>query len=120
MQTSDPSVEDTTPPLPPPEDVRLTHKENQNNHHHVAEITTAVVTEEPGPSVPAPVVRTEVAVPSRFAGKPKDEVAAIKIQTAFRGYLVCVVIFLPFSCLFGAKFNEFFFVFMFSLNVFYI
>ncbi|XP_058738156.1 protein IQ-DOMAIN 2-like [Vicia villosa] len=87
LQTSDPSVEDTTPPLPPPEDVRLTHNENQNNHHHVAEITTAVVTEEPGPSVPAPVVRTQASVVARFAGKPKDEVAAIKIQTAFRGYL---------------------------------
>ncbi|CAK8543820.1 unnamed protein product [Lathyrus sativus] len=87
LQSSDPSVEHTAPPLPPPEDVKLTDIENQNNHYHVPEITTAVVSEEPGPSVPAPVVRNEVSVAARYAGKPKDEVAAIKIQTAFRGYL---------------------------------
>ena len=26
---------------------------------------------------------------TRYSGKSKEEVAAIKIQTAFRGYLVC-------------------------------
>lgn len=89
LQTSDPCLEtDTTPPLPPAEDIKLTDIENQNSHHHVAEITTAIDAEEPVPSVQTTVVRTEAAAVARFAGKPKDEVAAIKIQTAFRGYLV--------------------------------
>lgn len=88
LQTSDPSVEiDTAPPLPPPEDIKLTDIENQNNHHHVAEITTVVDVEEPVRSVQTAVVKTQAAAVSHFAGKPKDEVAAIKIQTAFRGYL---------------------------------
>jgi hypothetical protein len=107
LQTSDPSLEtDTAPPLPPPEDIKLTDIENQISHHNVAEITTAVVDEKPGPSVQAPVIRTEAVVVSRFAGKQKDEVAAIKIQTAFRGYLVCVAN----SPSFLNSFDEFFFV----------
>jgi len=101
LQTSDPSVEiDTAPPLPPPEDIKLTDIENQSNHHHVAEITTVVDVEEPVHSVQTAVVKTQAAAVSRFAGKPKDEVAAIKIQTAFRGYLVCVAISPSFSNLF--------------------
>lgn len=106
LQTSDPSLEtDTSPPLPPPEDIKLTDIENQNNHHHVAEITTVVDAEERVHSVQTAVVKTEAAAVSRFSGKPKDEVAAIKIQTAFRGYLVCVAISPSFSNLFTATFD---------------
>jgi hypothetical protein len=50
-----------------------------------------------GPSVPtststataAPhVVKAMPVLPARFAGKSREEIAAIKIQTAFRGYMV--------------------------------
>lgn len=116
LQTSDPSVEiDTALPLPPPEDIKLTDIENQNNHHNVAEITTVVDVEEPVRSVQTAVVKTQAATVSRFAGKPKDEVAAIKIQTAFRGYLVCVVISLVFKFV-PATLDEFFWFQIFYFN----
>ena len=81
----------TSPPLPPQEEVKLTDADiEQNNHeNHIAVSITAVaepvvVTTETAPEVAqAPRV-------SRFAGKLGEEAAAIKIQTAFRGYLVCL------------------------------
>ncbi|CAL0326807.1 unnamed protein product [Lupinus luteus] len=75
--------------LPPPEEIKLTNHENETIHDNVVEVaTTTMVAEEP---VPVPAVQTVDRVESakiiRFSGKPKDEVAAIKIQTAFRRYL---------------------------------
>ncbi|KAJ1443849.1 IQ motif, EF-hand binding site [Sesbania bispinosa] len=78
---------DKAPPLPPPEEIKLTEIENENSHIHVAEVATVVDVEEPVPSAQTAVVKVEPTTIARFAGKPKDEVAAIKIQTAFRGYL---------------------------------
>ncbi|OIW11206.1 hypothetical protein TanjilG_28297 [Lupinus angustifolius] len=87
--------------LPPPEEIKLTNHENENIHDNVVEVATTMVAEEPVP-VPVPVVQTVARVEpltektvanvegvkiAWFAGKPKDEVAALKIQTAFRGYL---------------------------------
>ncbi|XP_027350716.1 protein IQ-DOMAIN 1-like [Abrus precatorius] len=81
------------PPPPPPEEIKLTDIENEygHNHDHVVEVAAAMDVEEPAP-VPAPSVQTapvrvQASTIARFTGKPKDEVAAIKIQTAFRGYL---------------------------------
>ncbi|EXC16269.1 Protein IQ-DOMAIN 1 [Morus notabilis] len=78
----------TLPPLPPQEEVKLTNVEvEQHNHENpVAVALTAV----PKPAVIAPQAAPEVAQPprvSRFVGKSGEEAAAIKIQTAFRGYL---------------------------------
>ncbi|KAK7337035.1 hypothetical protein VNO77_17593 [Canavalia gladiata] len=97
LQTSETYTEtDKAPPLPPPEEIKLTHIENETSgdHDHVVEVATAMDDEEPVPSVQtvpvrveAAPVRVEAATIARFAGKPMDEVAAIKIQTAFRGYL---------------------------------
>ncbi|XP_061350544.1 protein IQ-DOMAIN 2 [Gastrolobium bilobum] len=88
LQTSDSHLEtDKTPPLPPPEEIIVTHVENENSHDHV-EVATAVDVEEP-----VPAVQTEAAAEVQattivqFASKPNDQVAATKIQTAFRGYL---------------------------------
>ncbi|XP_057438362.1 protein IQ-DOMAIN 2 [Lotus japonicus] len=78
---------DKAPPLPPPEENKLNDIENANSHHHVAEVVTSAAPEEPAPSAQAAVVRIGAGTNAQFAGKPKDEVAAIKIQTAFRGHL---------------------------------
>lgn len=82
---------DKTPPSipPPPEEIKITdiETENSHDHDHVVEVATAMDAEEPVPSVHIEPVRVEPAPIARFAGKPKDEVAAIKIQTAFRGHL---------------------------------
>lgn len=39
------------------------------------------------------VTEVRIVTNTRFAGKSKEEAAAIRIQTAFRGYLVCVVLY---------------------------
>lgn len=38
------------------------------------------------------VTEVRIVTNTPFAGKSKEEAAAIRIQTAFRGYLVCVVL----------------------------
>ncbi|KAF4369298.1 hypothetical protein CsatB_017048 [Cannabis sativa] len=77
------------PPLPPHEEVKIADAEIEHNNHDSPPIAVA-------PAAPAePVViatRTApVVVPaprvSRFAGKFGEEAAAVRIQTAFRGYL---------------------------------
>ncbi|TKY62177.1 IQ-DOMAIN 1 [Spatholobus suberectus] len=79
----------TPPPIPPPEEIKITDIENEisHDHDHVVEVAPAMDAEEPVPPVQIEPVRVEAAPIARFAGKPKDEVAAIKIQTAFRGHL---------------------------------
>ncbi|KAI4300241.1 hypothetical protein L6164_033638 [Bauhinia variegata] len=97
LQTSDSCLEtDKSPPLPTPEEIKLTDIQNENSHGHVVEeVATAVDADEPVPpvqiaAVPVPAVavaRVQAARLAQFAGKSREEVAAIKIQTAFRGYL---------------------------------
>ncbi|KAK2977590.1 hypothetical protein RJ640_007226 [Escallonia rubra] len=75
-------------PLPPPEEVKLTEVEDeQTKHAYTVAAATAVAAEAAVASaqVAAEVVRLTVV--TQFTGKSKEEVAAIKIQTAFRGYL---------------------------------
>ncbi|KAK3021346.1 hypothetical protein RJ639_045979 [Escallonia herrerae] len=71
-------------PLPPPEEVKLTEVEDeQTKHAYTVAAATAVAAEAAVASaqVAAEVVRLTVV--TQFT----EEVAAIKIQTAFRGYL---------------------------------
>ncbi|OIW21549.1 hypothetical protein TanjilG_06242 [Lupinus angustifolius] len=82
---------DKSPAFPPPEEIKLTHGEKKSSYDNVVEVATSLVVEEHVP-VPVPVVQTtavKVEGPkiSRLVRKPDDKVAAIKIQTAFRGYL---------------------------------
>lgn len=75
-------------PLHPPEEVKVTEVENvQMNLTAHVEVTTAA-------SVPDPIAASQtvkevvqITKNTRFQGKSKEEAAAIRIQTAFRGYL---------------------------------
>ena len=83
-----PAESATLPPLPPQEEVKLTNVEVQPNHEHPVVVAATAAAE---PEVIAPQAVPEVVQPprvSRFVGKSGEEAAAIKIQTAFRGYLV--------------------------------
>ncbi|KAM7264426.1 hypothetical protein ACFE04_002109 [Oxalis oulophora] len=69
-------------PLPEPEEVAITAVEDeQNDNENSAAIASAAA------AVEVEREATRIASASRFAGKSKEEVAAIRIQTAFRGYL---------------------------------
>ncbi|KAL6517338.1 hypothetical protein OROMI_033039 [Orobanche minor] len=73
-------------PLPPLEDVKLADVENeQATHAYEVAVATAAA------AVVAAQAAAEVAVRlttvSPFAGKSTEEIAVIKIQTVFRGYL---------------------------------
>ena len=86
----------TVPPLPQQEELNLNNVENeQSEHAYSVAVATAVAAEAAGAAVTAAHAAAEVVqlpTVNRFAGKSKEEVAAIKIQTAFRGYLVCVTL----------------------------
>ncbi|KAF5733770.1 IQ-domain 3 isoform 3 [Tripterygium wilfordii] len=76
---------------PPPaiEDVKLAEVENeQSKHAYSVAFATAVAAEAAvaAAHAAAEVVRLTSTV-SHYSGKSKEEIAAIKIQTAFRGYL---------------------------------
>lgn len=84
----------TLPPLPQPEEVKLTNGdiEQKSDAYPVAVTTTAVAEASVSVAPPTQAAAEVVRLPtiSQYAGKSRDEVAAIKIQTAFRGYLVLV------------------------------
>lgn len=105
------SKEAVTLPLPPqPDEGNAIHSESEENNEccsvEVATTTEAtsaathtneasVTTIEPIVSVTTPFAAAEVvqlATETQFFGPPKEEVAATKIQTVFRGYLVrCLI-----------------------------
>lgn len=92
LQTSASQSEtDKAPPLPPPE-VTLPHAEIETGHDHT-KVETAVVAEEPVPAVQTAPVEVQATTIVQLHGKPTEEVAAIRIQKAFRGYLVYFAIF---------------------------
>ncbi|XP_045819232.1 protein IQ-DOMAIN 2-like isoform X1 [Trifolium pratense] len=65
----------------------LSHVENENNHDHV-EVVTDVDVEVPVPDVQMQTSEVRATPIVQFSSKPPtDEVAAIKIQTAFRRYM---------------------------------
>ncbi|RDY07125.1 Protein IQ-DOMAIN 1, partial [Mucuna pruriens] len=87
LQTSELHSEtDKTPPLPPPE-IILTHVvEGETSHDHI-EVATEVDAKEPVPAVQTAAAEVQPTTIVQFNSKPTDEVAAIRIQKAFRGYL---------------------------------
>lgn len=101
------SVTVTVPPLPQHEEVNLNNVENeQSEHAYSVADATAVAAEAAGAAGAAGAADAaahaaaevvQLTTVTRFAGKSKEEVAAIKIQTAFRGYLVCVTPIFVFS-----------------------
>lgn len=86
LEPSEAPVADPPPPISPDE---AKQTEGESNQAHSVELTTVEVS---APAEVATEASAEV-VPltgdaRRFPGKSTEEIAAIKIQTAFRGYLV--------------------------------
>ncbi|XP_071724467.1 protein IQ-DOMAIN 2-like [Rutidosis leptorrhynchoides] len=88
------SVEETTlvapsPPHPlPPPNVKLTEAENQQSKHaYSVALATAVAAEAAVAAAQASAKVVRLTSVPRFPEKSKEEVAVIKIQTAFCGYL---------------------------------
>lgn len=83
-----PSRSQAPPPPPPPlcqaKGVKLTEVENEQSNHaySVAEVEVEAVAQ-----AAAEVVCLSSL--TRYPGKSEEEIAAIKIQTTYRGYLVC-------------------------------
>ena len=92
----------TVPPLSQREEVNLTNVENeltsveneQSEHANSVAIATAAAAEAAVVAAHAAAKAVRLSTVTQFAGKSKEEVAAIKIQTAFRRYLVCIHCFL--------------------------
>lgn len=76
------------PPLPPIKDVKLSEAENeQSKHAYSVAVATAVAAEAAVAAAQAAAEVVRLTTVPRFSGKSREEIAAIKIQTAFRGYL---------------------------------
>lgn len=75
------------PPPPPIEDVKLAENE-QSKHAYSVALATAVAAEAAVAAAQAAAEVVRLTTVTHLSGKSKEEVAAIKIQTAFRGYLV--------------------------------
>jgi hypothetical protein len=69
--------------------VKSTEAENeQNKHAYSVAIASAVAAEAAAAAAQAAVEVVRLTTVPRYYGKSEEEIAAIKIQTAFRGYLV--------------------------------
>ncbi|XP_008792097.2 protein IQ-DOMAIN 1-like [Phoenix dactylifera] len=76
------------PPLPQHEEVKAVEAENEQNNRACSVVQVTAAAAEAAAAAgraAAEVVRLTTA--ARFPGKSREEIAAIKIQTAFRGYL---------------------------------
>lgn len=84
-----PEETEVTPPhLPPNEDVKLAEAENeQSKHAYSVALATAMAAEAAVAAAQAAAEVVRLTSVPRYPGKSKEEIAAIKIQTAFRGYL---------------------------------
>ncbi|XP_027169029.1 protein IQ-DOMAIN 1-like [Coffea eugenioides] len=70
------------------EEVKLTEAENeQNKHAYSVALATAVAAEAAVAAAKAAAEIVRLTAAAHYSGKSKDEIAAIKIQTAFRGYM---------------------------------
>lgn len=89
-----PEETEVTPPhLPPNEDVKLAEAENeQSKHAYSVALATAMAAEAAVAAAQAAAEVVRLTSVPRYPGKSKEEIAAIKIQTAFRGYLVYLII----------------------------
>ncbi|EOY07765.1 IQ-domain 1 [Theobroma cacao] len=78
-------------PPPQPEEVKLTEAEAEQSRQTYPVAVATAADDAVAPAVPAQaaveVVWRQLNTGARFAGKSEEEAAAIKIQTAFRGYL---------------------------------
>ncbi|KAA8518793.1 hypothetical protein F0562_016433 [Nyssa sinensis] len=75
-------------PLCPPEEVKLIEVENeQTKHAYTVAVATAAAAEAAVAAAQAAAEVVRLTSVSQFTGKSIEEVAAIRIQTAFRGYL---------------------------------
>ncbi|KAL9230511.1 hypothetical protein vseg_005850 [Gypsophila vaccaria] len=85
------SVSSVPPPPPPPPRVATRETEidvdEQNTHAYSIAVATAAAAEAAVAAAHAAAEVVRLATVSRFVGKSKEEISAIKIQTAFRGYL---------------------------------
>ncbi|KAF8007257.1 hypothetical protein BT93_K1301 [Corymbia citriodora subsp. variegata] len=76
------------PPPPPVEDVKVKPVEDeQSKHAYSVALATAVAAEAAVTAAQAAAEVVRLTTASHYLGKSKEEIAAIKIQTAFRGYL---------------------------------
>ncbi|KAL9227125.1 hypothetical protein vseg_002858 [Gypsophila vaccaria] len=79
------------PALPPPHVVtkstEIDTDDEQNMHAYSVAIATAAAAEAAVAAAQAAAEVVRLTTVPRFVGKSKEEIAAIKIQTAFRGYL---------------------------------
>ncbi|PON58535.1 IQ motif, EF-hand binding site [Parasponia andersonii] len=76
------------PPPPPVQDVKLAEIENeQSKHAYSVALATAAAAEAAVAAAQAAAEVVRLTAVPRYYGLPKEEIAAIKIQTAFRGYL---------------------------------
>lgn len=77
------------PPPPPVGDLKLNDVENdQSRHAYTVARATAAAAEAAVAAAQAAAEVVRLTSISHFSGKSKEEIAAIKIQTAFRGYMV--------------------------------
>lgn len=78
-------------PLPrdPPEEVKLTEvlEDEQTKHAYTVALATAAAAEAAVATAQAAAEAVRLTEVTQYSGRSKEEVAAIKIQTAFRGYL---------------------------------
>ncbi|KAK6929219.1 IQ motif, EF-hand binding site [Dillenia turbinata] len=73
---------------PPREEVKLADAETeQSKHTYSMALATAAAAEAAVAAAQAAAEVVRLTTAARFAGKSKEEIAAIKIQTAFRGHL---------------------------------
>lgn len=80
---------ETVPAMPPTEQVKLMEAENeQNKHAYSVAIATAMAAEAAVAAAQAAAEVVRLTAAAHNLGKSKEEIAAIKIQTAFRGYMV--------------------------------
>lgn len=96
---SDAATLETLKLSPPrqPQEVKLIEAEAEpSDQTYPVEVAIAAADDDDAVALAAPVeavadvVRRQYNTGPQFAGKSNEEVAAIKIQTAFRVYLVCV------------------------------
>lgn len=75
----------------PMEEAKLMEAENeQSRHAYSVALATAAAAEAAVAAAHAAAEVVRLTTAARGSGKTKEEVAAIKIQTAFRGHLVCM------------------------------
>ncbi|XP_038988356.1 protein IQ-DOMAIN 1-like [Phoenix dactylifera] len=76
------------PPPPPPVEARRPDGEDgQNNHAYSVAVASAVAAEAAVVAAQAAAEVARLTASSRIAGRSREETAAIKIQTAVRGYM---------------------------------